>query len=98
MQNFGSVGDAFPDFLPGALGHPQTETHILLYRHMRIERVGLKHHRYTAVRGVDFIYLTVADPNLPLSRLFEAGNNPQQSWFAATGRTHEDYKFTIVDL
>src|SRR5260370_28287987 len=98
MQNLSRMGDTLPDFLFRALGHPQAEPHILLDRHVRIQRICLKHHRYSAVRRIDFVHLTVADPNFPLARLFEAGNDAQQGCLTAAGRPYKDYEFTIIDL
>jgi hypothetical protein len=92
------MGDTLPDFLFWALGHPQAEPHILLDRHMRIESICLKHHCHSAVRRIDLVHLAVADPDFPLARLFEAGNDTQKGGFTAARRPYEDYEFTIIYL
>jgi len=39
-----------------------------------------------------------SDPDFPLTRLFEAGNDTQKGGFTAARRPYEDYEFTIIYL
>src|SRR5262245_37848431 len=98
MQDFSGTGDTFLNFLFWPLSHPQPESHILFDRHMRIQSIGLKHHGDTAIGGIDFVDLAVTDPDFPVSRFFEPGDNTQHGCFAAAGWPDKDHEFAVIDL
>jgi hypothetical protein len=45
LQDLGGLGDAEAISALGSPGHLQAEAHVLRDRHVRVERVGLEHHR-----------------------------------------------------
>ena len=66
-KNFGNLQDTRrpldlgTDFVPGRLGNAKSESHILKHRHMRIERIVLKHHGNATLRRRQIINPGTAD-------------------------------------
>ncbi len=76
----------------------QTECHVVVHRHVRIQGIVLEHHRDVAVLRLDVIDERLADVHLTFGDLFETGNHPQDGGLTATGRTHEDEELAILDV
>src|SRR5262249_43488569 len=77
LQNLRCASHAFLNFMFGTLRHPQTEAHVLLDIHVRIESIRLKHHRDPAACRILVIDFPVPDPYLAFARFIQTGNNPQ---------------------
>src|SRR5262249_54563653 len=75
----------------------ERESHVLARRHMRIERVVLEDHRDAAVFGAQIIDDPAADRDAAGRRLIQAGDETQQSTFAAAGGTDEHDELAGVD-
>ena len=75
----------------------EAERQIVLDRHVRVEGVVLEHHRDVAVAGREPGDLTVADPDVTLGHLLEAGDHPQQRRLAAAGGPDEDHELAALD-
>ena len=65
---------------------------------MRIERIGLEHHREAALgrRHVDDV--RAVDQDLPAGDVLEPGDQAQQRGLAAAGRADEDDELAVLDL
>ena len=97
MQDGGRLVDALLDEGCVGTGHPQSETHVLLDRHMRIERIGLEHHGDAAVGRVDGGDVAAADRDGAAAGLLEAGDQAQQGRFSAARRADEHDELAIGD-
>ncbi|KMS65203.1 hypothetical protein BVRB_038370, partial [Beta vulgaris subsp. vulgaris] len=79
------------------LGELQAKGHVVVNRHMRIERIGLKHHGDAALRGRNVV------DDLPPNRDFAArdrlqsGDHPQRG-LAAAGRSNENNELAGFDI
>ena len=76
----------------------QREPDVLRNRHVRIERVVLEHHRDIARAGRQVVDDTVADPNVALADLLEAGDHAQRRRLAAARRSDEDDELAVLDV
>jgi len=65
---------------------------------MRIERIGLKHHRNVAILGGEFIDAFAADLHLSGSDIFKPGDHAQKRGLAAARRANQHDKFPVFDL
>ena len=75
----------------------EAEAQVLLDAHMRVERVGLEHHRHAARRRQQVVAALAVDVDLAGADLLEAGDHPQQRGLAAAGRADEDGEGAVVD-
>ena len=75
----------------------EAERHVLVHRHVGIERVGLEHHRQSALRGRNVVDATPVEREIALGDGFEAGDHSQQRRFAAARRADEDDEFSVAD-
>ena len=60
-KKIGCLFDRPVDFSFGNLAHFQTETHIVINRHLGIQRVILKNHGNIAIPGMNIIHKTIPD-------------------------------------
>src|ERR1700722_16639757 len=65
---------------------------------MRIERVGLEHHRQPTFRRPDLRNVLPIDENLAGGNVLEPSDHAQQGGLAATGRAHEYGELPIFNL
>jgi hypothetical protein len=76
----------------------QPEGEVLAHRHMRVERVGLEHHRQAAVGGGDCVDHLAFDLDIAGRDRLQPGNHPQKRGFSAAGRANEHAELAIRDL
>src|SRR5258708_33745548 len=95
MEYLGSSRDSLLDFLVRAACHAQAKTHVVGYRHMRVESIRLKNHGDPSFGRVDLIHELAADMDFALVHLFKTGNNSQQSRFSTARRANQDDAFAI---
>ena len=81
-----------------SLGDAHAEGHVVVDRHMRIERVGLEHHGDAALRGRHVVDQLAGDLQLAAGDLLEAGDRAQQRRLAAAGRADEDDELARLDV
>ena len=91
------LDDAALDLGLRRVPHLQPVAEVLRDRHVRIERVVLEHHRDVAVAGREPGDLALADPDVALGHLLEAGNHPQQRRLPAAGGADEDHELAAPD-
>ena len=64
---------------------------------MRVERIGLEHHRKPAVRGRNVRDALPVDPDVAAADLLQAGDDAQKRGLAAAGGADEHHEFAIRD-
>ena len=103
VQKFGQVKD-FRGFLDlgGDFGllhlrQCQREGDVLADGHVRVERVGLEHHRDIAVLGRLLVHPLAADPKFSRRDLFQPGNHVQRGGLSAAGRADQDDELAVGD-
>jgi hypothetical protein len=63
---------------------------------VRVQRVGLEHHRQVALGRADFGDVAAIEFDGAAADFFKAGDQPQQGGFTAAGRADEDHEFLVV--
>ena len=89
--------DALLDLRLGELAQLQTERHVVVDGHVRIEGVVLEDHGDVPVFGRDVVDHPVADLDGPLGNLFQAGDHPEGGGLPAPGRPDQDDELLVVD-
>ena len=83
------------------LGHlPQLEAvaDVVGHAHVRVERVGLEHHRDVAALGVDVVHAAAADAELAGGDVLEARDHAEGRGLAAARRADEDQELAVLDV
>ncbi len=93
LQQGSGLHDPRPDLAPGIMPQLQPESHILEYRHMRVQGIVLKDHGDIPVAGPEIIDGLAVDTDGSLPDLFQPRDHPEQGRFAATRRAHHDHEF-----
>jgi hypothetical protein len=79
-------------------GDLQGEAHVLAHGHVRVERIGLEHHRDVAVLGGKVGDIAVADEDLAVVDLLETCEHAQGGGLAATRRADQDEELPVGDV
>ena len=95
VEDAGRLLHALADLALVDPGDLQGEAHVVGHRHVRVERVVLEHHRDVAVLGRQVGDVAVADPDLPVVDLLEAGEHAQGGGLATPGGTDEDEELPV---
>ena len=72
----------------------QSESDVVEHRHVRVERIVLKHHGDVTVLGRHVVDTLPGNRKAALIGIFESGNGSQQCAFAATGLADQHSEFT----
>ncbi|EKM99799.1 phenol hydroxylase [Acidocella sp. MX-AZ02] len=80
------------------MAHFQPEGHVLIDRHMRVERVILEHHGDVALRRGEVVHPALADEQIALGDRLQPGDDAQQRGFAAARGADKHHEFMIVDF
>ena len=96
MLELGSLLDLLADGRLVHPGQPQREAHVVADGHVRVERVGLEHHRNAAFRRVVLGHILAADEHLPRRQLLETRDRPKQGRLSTPRRADEDHKFAVA--
>ena len=83
IEDFGGVLDLRVDFGAAQLGQGQREGDVLPHRHVRVERVGLKHHGDIAVARCFLVDPLSTDAEFTFSDVFEPGDHIQRGRLTA---------------
>ncbi len=97
-QDLGGLGDAPLALLRVDLRHLQGEAHVVGHRHVRVQRVVLEHHRDVAVLRRQLRHLAVADVDVTVIDLLQAGEHPQRRGLATARRSDENHELAVLDL
>jgi len=76
----------------------KAERHVVEYGHVRIKRVVLEHHRYSAIFRLKFIHYTTTDRDRPARDLFKTGDHTERSRLPATGRSDKHHELAVLDV
>ena len=98
LQDLGSLTDALVDLVLGHLAQLQTEGHVLVNGHVRVQSVVLEDHRDVAVLRGNVVDQTVTDVHFAAGDLLQTGDHTQGGGLTAAGRTDENDKFLIRDF
>jgi hypothetical protein len=98
LQDLGCALDALLDLRLRHLVQFQAEREVVVHRHVRIERIALEDHRDVAVAGGEVVDDAVADPDLALGDLLQAGEHPQRGRLAAARRADDHHELAVLDL
>ncbi len=77
-------------------GQVEGKRHVLAHAHMRVQRIGLKHHRQVALGRGDFGDVAAIEFNSAFGDFFKARDQTQQGRFTAAGRADEHHEFLVV--
>ncbi|MEH2542427.1 hypothetical protein V1287_006361 [Bradyrhizobium sp. AZCC 1699] len=77
---------------------PQSERHVLRDRHMRIERVVLKHHRDIAILRWHVVDDVAADHDVAVGDIFQAGDHPQRCRLSAPRWSDQHHELMVRDV
>ena len=97
-QNARGFLDADVDLLFGHLSQFQTERHVVVNGHVRIQRVVLEHHRDIPVFRRDVVDQAAVDVEFAVRNFFQPRDHAEGGGFTAAGRPDEDDKFLIFDI
>src|SRR6185295_5280946 len=78
--------------------HPEAESDVLAHGHVRIERVGLEHHRQAAFRGGQLRDVIAIDDDASGADILESGDQAKQRRLSAPRRPDEDDEGAILDI
>jgi hypothetical protein len=98
LEDLGGFVHAAVDLVLRGLAQLEAERHVLVHGHVRIQRVVLEHHGDVAVLRGNVVHQLVADVQLALGDLLQAGDHAQRGGLAAAGGADEDDEFLIGDL
>ena len=79
-------------------GHLQAERDVAANAHMRIERIGLEHHRQAALGRRHVHHIVAVDQDLPAGDVLKSGDQAQQRGLAAAGRPDEHHEGAVLDI
>ena len=89
---------AFVDDLFGNFAQFQTERHVVVHGHVRVQSVVLEHHRDVAVFRNDVVDEFAVDVQFALRDLFQARDHAERRRLTAAGRAYKDDEFFVFDL
>jgi len=98
VQDAGGLIDPALDLVLREALQAQPERHVLVHRHMRVERVVLEHHRDVAVLRRHVVDDGVANQDVAAADLLQAGDHAERRGLAAAGRADQDDEFLVGDF
>ncbi len=84
LQHVGRFAHALVELLLARVGELQGEGHVVVDRHMRVERIGLEHHGDAALGRRQLVHHLPADLQRAAGDLFQARDHPEKRGLAAT--------------
>ena len=97
-QDLSSLADQLVDLVLRLLAQLQTERHVVINGHVRIQRVVLENHRDVAILRSNVVNQTVADVELALGDLFKASNHAQGGGLTAARRSDQNDELLVLDV
>ena len=98
LQGLGSSGHLSGDLALRHLGDLQPEAHVGRHRHMRVQRVRLKHHGNAALGRLVVGDIGAVEQHLAVGALLQAGNHAKQGGLTAARWAHEDTELAMGDI
>ena len=93
-----SFGHLHRNFRLWHFTHLERECHVFEDRHVWIERIVLKDHRYIAVLWFERDHAFAIDPDVAAVELLEAGEHPERRRLAAAARAEQDEELAVGDV
>ncbi len=97
-EQVGALANARLDGLLRRPTHGETERHVLVDGHVRIERVALEHHRDVAIFGWHVVHDAAGDEDVAPGRALEARDHPEGGRLAAPRRPDENDELARAHL
>ncbi len=97
VKDFRGLLDLLGDLGLLHLRQRQREGDVLPHGHVRVERVGLEHHRDVAVLGRLLVHPLAADAQLARRDILQPGNHVQRGGLSAAGRADQDDELAVGD-
>ena len=85
------------DLWPWHLQVLQTEGHVVVNAHVRVERIALEHHGTAALGSTDVIDHLPVDADVARAGRLQTCNHPQQGGLAAARGSDKHHKFAMAD-
>jgi hypothetical protein len=98
LQQTGGGLDPLVDHRLVLAGGLQAESHVVVDRHVRVERVGLKHHGDAAPGRGGLVHALAVHPQFARADFLQPGDHAQQRRLAATRRSDEDDELAAPDV
>ena len=98
VQNFRGFAHLAVDLVLGHLLELERERHVLIHRHVRVERVVLEDHRNVAVLGGHVVHQLAVDVQLARADLLQTRHHAQRGGFAAARRADEDDELAVGNV
>lgn len=98
LENFGSTLDAFVDLPLRQTGHTQSERKVLFDSHLRVKRVGLKHHADASVLWLIPRDISAFDEDAAFGNIEKTSHAIEQRGLSATGRPKKHEKLAFPDF
>src|SRR2546425_3615536 len=97
-QHLGRFLDPPVDLRLRIFAQPQPERHVVVHRHVRVQRIVLEHHGDVSILGWDVIHPAFANEDIAGCRLLEPGDEAQRRRLAATRWTDQHGKLLVRNL
>ena len=98
VEHLRRLGDAAPDLGLREVCELQGEPDVVGYRHVRVERVALEHHRHVPRLRRQERDVAVADRDRAGVDPLEPRQHPEARGLATTRRTDEDEELSVLDI
>ena len=98
VQIFCSILNPLVNLVQGNLFHFQPESHVLINRHVGIQRIGLKYHGNVPVFGKHIVHMDPVNVNVPIRYGLKTCNHTQQRCLSASGRPQQHAEIIVSDL
>ena len=97
-QDRGGFLNAAIDVRLGHLAQLQTESHVVVNGHVRIQSVALENHRDVAILRGNMVDELVVDIEFATGDVFQAGDHAQGGGLTTAGRTNQNDEFLVFNL
>ena len=98
VKDLSSVTNSFVDLVLRNFSQFQTECHVVIYGHMRIQSVVLEYHCDITILRLYVVHNFAVDFQSTFGNLFQTCNHTQCSRFTTSGRSYENDELLISDL
>jgi len=97
LQEIGNLGNPLCTLRLFNAVHFHAEGDVPAHRHVRIERIGLKHHGDVPVCRLDPVHAVAPDRDFPGGDVLQTGDHVEQGGLATARRADEDEEFAFLN-
>ena len=98
VQHLGRLHDPLFDLFFGHFTVSQAKRHVLVHRHMRVQRIALEHHSNITILRLHVVDQRVTDEHVACRDRLQSGNHTQCGRFAAAGRSDKNNEFPVRNV